>query len=484
MKHQLYSIVLLLFFLKGLESNHLSSKIWPFKSYDKIDYSKLTIKDKSDPKTKLFYTIVDALQAESLFSEYSYNRNENEVKFKCEDDLLVKTHKIVLDRTEIFEKTVIEACFTHMSNCSVTDIDCYLGVFKSKLSNTSMMKMLPTQHKLKINDFNADKNSVNVQHHVKFALLYSSSEYYSLLTKERIINSDNLEDSEIKPTLYILYDAVREKNGEKEKSYDNVEGKCDICQKKITNEYTLSSFAKVKDYYSSGASGEVFKYPQIYGHLRCFYDKYAKKTEGHLEEYFMNEIDFKIEEYYFFIDPNNDYRSHLYVFELFNRFFNFRRINSNVSLVKDYKKLHEINEVFERTGFSTYMNSLNREYNEITDSSGIKYFEKELNRNFGFYSREKLERFKPLMMSNIPYPEILEPGRRIIQKLDNFILKAQEKVMTKDEAKEILDLGSEILVVFKLINEQIKRVITSNVTEVIKKYDFQLSSIEFLLSLE
>ena len=141
-------------------------------------------------------------------------------------------------------KIIIETCFSLKTNCSLTNPDCYLKAFKNIL-NLSMIKLPPNKHNLNIKDFDNDvhsleKRSVDLQYHVKFALLYLNENNYSLLINN-LYNSSKLTESEIQPTIYILYDPIKESKGDP----NRIEENCDICKQKVTTEFAFSNYVNV-----------------------------------------------------------------------------------------------------------------------------------------------------------------------------------------------------------------------------------------------
>ena len=404
-----------------------------------------------------------------MFSEYSYIIEEDEVKFKCESEIFAETHKT--SKNTNYAKTVIETCFPKMTNCSFSDVDCYLGVFKNKL-NISIIKMLPNQHRLNINDFNTDKDSVNVQHHVKFALLYSNENNFSLLSNGQRLNSNKLTNSELQPILYIVYDLVKEKEG-----YVIFRKKCAICKKEVTNEYTFSTYIKTINHYSKELTVGSSSDP-IFGHLSCFYNK-IQKYNGNIKEYLMNEAPFVIETFNLIID---EYSNSKYVFKLFNRFFDFEGINTSTSLVKDYKTLAEIQTSISNydSRYSDYIGTLTKEYENLNEYKYMKGFLNNLKMN----EKSRLERLEPCI-NKVSYPEVAEIGESILLKLEEFInlIEQKDKTFTKELAKKIIDLGTEIVHSIEMIRERMKKIIVPPIVEVIKKYDFESSSIDILVSL-
>jgi hypothetical protein len=334
MKHLLFSLLILIIF-KGTESNHLNSKLWPFSSsreYKKVNYGYFG--NNSNGK-KIFLKIAFLLRDLYFFNDFSYKAQEGECElvYKCESGFFAKTY--VYNVKSIWDeytssKIVIEKCLEHLINNSPNDIESLMNFIITKRPNFSINKVLPNEHKLTIKDLIDDQFTVQLKFHVKFALLYIDEENYFL--KSLYEEQYKLGNSEKQPTLYILYDTVNEKYGN-----DNIveNSYCIKCHNIVTKEFSLSTMV-------SNNTKTVFS--QEYFHLKCLYQD-IKKYDGNLEEYLMREYEFEFGRDYFMENPVKMHTVNLFIFELFNRFFSFKLVNKNVSIVNDYLSLYEIQYV-------------------------------------------------------------------------------------------------------------------------------------------
>jgi hypothetical protein len=469
--------LLILIFSKGTESNPLLSKLWPFNDYQKVTYDYHSYNKYFD---KLFLKIAYLFKDYSIFNDFSYKitKTENEAKleYRCKSSYIGgESFVFHLEKQWVnsYNVLTIEKCLEHLIGCSPNNIESLIDFIKNKVTTSStflsfftsstffsISKALPDQHNLTINNFINDQSIVQLKHHVKLALLYVDEENYFLKTDDKKTTQYKLGNTEKQPTLYILYDAVKEKKGK-----NPVEGEehCIMCDKKVTNEYTLS----YKSY---------FQYPSpIYAHMKCFYWD-IKNYNGNLEELLRQE---KMFNFFDFLIQKN-YRT-IFLLDLFNRFFNFEKLMEGESLIKYFNDLYLILYPINKFNGNSkelvdaFNNSKDKSYNNFANGERFK------NLIWNFFRDDYKSLSKNLM--NSPYSDISEIGKPIGLKLKLLISKVYD-TEASNNVKEILKLTSDIDNELRMLTPMIHRIILQNIAELIKKYDFIDSSMENLLALE
>ncbi len=170
-----------------------------------------------------------------------------------------------------------------------------------------------------------------------------------------------------------------------------------------------------------------------------------------------------------------------YPFRAFIRFFNFKGLLDNSNRKKYFNDLYHILDSINK--FNEYSKELNNSFINLKDKSNDNFVNGD---SFIIIIwRNYLKEYESLSinLADSHDSDISEIGKPIGLKLKLLISKVNNTEVSYN-VKEIFDLISDIDNELRMLSPMIQRIIIQKIAKLIKKYDFDDSSMENLLALE